>query len=72
MADKRYVHGREVHFEDDAAHSGVRHLEHHLSKEEAEVFFHEAKRRGKAEFEDQEGRNYTLVRRDGTYHVERR
>lgn len=52
MADKRYVHGREVHFEDDAAHSGVRHLENHLERREADVFFHEAKRRGEAEFED--------------------
>lgn len=72
MADKRYVHGREVHFEDNDAHSGVRHLEHSLSKDEAEVFFHEAKRRGEAKFEDSEGRNYTLERRDGAYHVKRR
>ena len=68
----RDVHGRKVDAEDDAKH-GVDYLDHLIDRSEADVFFEHARMRGKADFEDQEGRNFTLIRdNDGTYRVERR
>lgn len=69
---KQNVHGHTVTGEDDAM-DGINYLDHKLDSKEAEVFFDEAKRRGQAEFEDEHGRNYTLIRNsNATYTIEKR
>ncbi len=72
MGKTQNVHGHTVEFEDDAKH-GVDYLDHRLEYPEAEVFFREAKANRSAEFEDQDGRDYSLqYNSTGRYSVVRR
>lgn len=72
MSKTQDVHGHKVDFDDDAKH-GVEFLDHRLEYQEAEIFFRQAKSRGSAEFEDQDGRDYTLqYDPSGRYSVLRR
>lgn len=66
------IDGRKVYY--DAEHSGgMDYLMRHLDRKETKVFFDEAKRKGKANFEDGMGKNYTLDRNgDGTYTIVKR
>ncbi len=68
----RDVHGYKVSGDDDAK-EGIVYLDERLDYDEAKVFFEHARTRGSAQFEDDEGRNFTLVRAsDGTYLVKKR
>ncbi len=68
----RDVHGHKVSGEDDAK-EGINYLDHDIQYKEAEVFFDQARQKGLAQFEDDQGRNYTLIyNKDGTYRIERR
>jgi hypothetical protein len=76
--ETRDVHGNKVYYDPkDPAHvehhDGATHLDN-LSHEEAEVYFHEARRTGSAQFETRLGKNYTLVhdKEKGTFTVEKR
>ena len=73
MSDiKQDVHGHTVRGESDTK-NGINYLDHKLDRGEAEVFFKQAKTHGSAEFEDEKGRNYTLIRNsNATYTVEKR
>jgi len=73
MSDhKRDVHGHTVTGEDNAL-DGIRYLDHSIDYKEAEVFFKQAKSGRSAQFEDDKGRNFTLIRnKNATYTVERR
>ncbi len=71
----RQIHGHNVRYEehDLGAEEAVRFLEIHSSREEADVFFHQAKERGTAQFEDRHGKNFTLIHHmDGYYTIEPR
>ncbi len=69
---KQNVHGHTVTGEDNAM-DGINYLDHDVDYKEAEVFFEQAKRNGSAQFEDERGRNFTLIRnKDATYTVEKR
>lgn len=66
------VHGFKVFGASDAEY-GINYLDHDLDYEEAKVFFRTARYMGKAKFEDDHERNYTLkYNGDGTYTVEKR
>lgn len=66
------MHGFRVNYEDDA-HEGINYLLRDIDHNEAKVFFDEARRIGKAEFEDDTGKNYTLNRNsDGTFDLIKR
>ncbi|MFA6272103.1 MAG: hypothetical protein WC693_03265 [Patescibacteria group bacterium] len=66
------VHGHHVLGESDAK-NGINHLDHKLDSAEAQVFFEQAKMHGSVEFEDGNGKNYTLIRNsDATYTVQKR
>ena len=68
-----HIHGHTVHV-DEGAEGGYKHLAYELSASEAEVFFHEAKTRGEAHFEDRHDHNFTLThsRAEATYTISRR
>lgn len=69
---KRDVHGHSV-LGDKETKEGLNHLDYDLDYNEAEVFFKQARMYGQADFEDEKGRNFTLVyNRDGTYTVVKR
>ena len=69
---KRDIHGRKVSGEDDVKR-GMDYLDHKIEYNEAQVFFDQARQKGQAQFEDEQGRNYSLIfNRDGTYRVDRR
>lgn len=68
---ERDIHGHKVSGEDNVV-KGMEYLDYRLSYEEAEVFFREARNRGKVQFEDGEHRNYTLTHRGGLYSLTRR
>ncbi len=69
---KLKIHGHTVLFE-GAARAGVQHLLRDLDYKEAEIFFRNARAQGKAEFEDDQDRDFTLIRNtDGSYTLERR
>ena len=59
---------------DEGAEGGYKHLAYELSASEAEVFFHEAKTRGEAHFEDRHDHNFTLThsRANATFTISRR
>jgi hypothetical protein len=54
-----YVHGFKVEYEDKAK-KGVDYLLYDLDREEARVFFDQARLRKRAEFEDDDEGQYTL------------
>ncbi len=57
---------------EENAREGIGHLRDDLDSEEARVFFDQARQRGSAEFEDDEGRQYTLIYQNGSYILTRR
>ena len=70
--DIHKIHGHTVHIEPGAEHA-VTHFNGSIQADEANVFFHEARRNGKAQFEDHHGRNYTLTHNsDATFTITRR
>ncbi|MBI4092361.1 MAG: hypothetical protein HY420_00360 [Candidatus Kerfeldbacteria bacterium] len=73
MEHRRDIHGHIVYGQDDVR-DGLNRLDYDLQKDEAEVFFKQAKLKGAAEFEDDHERQFTLVydRGKGSYRVERR
>lgn len=73
MEHRRDIHGHIV-YGDDKSQQGLNQLDYDLQKDEAEVFFKQAKLKGMAEFEDDHERQFTLVydRGKGVYRVERR
>ncbi|MFC1662610.1 hypothetical protein ACFL04_00390 [Patescibacteria group bacterium] len=76
MADqdktKRDIHGFKV-MGDKSSKKGLDYLDYRLSYQEVQVFFNQARYRGKAEFEDHEHRNFTLAyNQDGTYTLSQR
>ena len=67
-----YIHGFKVKYE-ETAHSGVIYLRDDLDREEAKVFFEQAKRKRFANFEDNQDRNFTLsYNTDGSFYIARR
>jgi len=56
---KIYIHGFKVEYEDNVKR-GVNYLLYDLDREEARVFFDQARLRKHAEFEDDEEGQYTL------------
>jgi hypothetical protein len=68
----RDVYGYRVSGEDDVK-EGVDYLDNDIQREEARVFFDQAKNKGSVQFEDDKGHNYTLVyKKDGVYWVDKR
>lgn len=70
---KEMVRGFWVKF-DPKLGSGVNYLRNHLDQNEIKPFFAEAKKRGKADFEDRQGLNWRLIYapQDGSYTLMRR
>jgi len=67
-----YIHGFKVKYEDNAK-EGVDYLLYDLDREEAKVFFEQARLRGYSQFEDDREGQYTLsYNQDGTYTLIRR
>ncbi len=67
-----YIHGLKVKYEDNAK-EGVDYLIYDLDREEAKVFFEQARLRGYSQFEDDREGQYTLsYNQDGTYTLIRR
>jgi cellobiose phosphorylase len=54
-----YIHSFKDRHEENAQ-GGIVYLRDHLDAKEAKVFFDEARRKKSANFEDQQGKNYTL------------
>ena len=68
----RDIYGHKVYSEEDAK-EGVDYLDNAIQSEEAKVFFDQAKIKSSAQFENDEGQNYTLLyKKDGTYWVYKR
>ena len=66
------IHGLKVRYEENAK-QGIDYLRYDLDKEEATVFFDQAKEKGYAKFEDDEDRQFTLAfNPDDTYTLIRR
>jgi len=75
MAEKkRTIHGFSVVFDDDieGIKKGLEHLEYDLQYKEAKTLFDAARLTGRAEFEDDEDRDWTLTRKEGHYILSRR
>lgn len=69
---EKYIHGFKVEYEDDVE-KGINYLLYDLDREEAGVFFSQAKLRKYAKFEDDYEGQYTLTyNRDRTYSLTRR
>ena len=70
------IHDHTVRYEGDkdTVISAISYLENHLSRDEADVYFHQAKERGRAEFQDHYGKNFTLEYHssEGVYEIVRR
>ena len=61
-----------VYYEDNA-YNGIIYLRDYLDFSETKVFFEYAWSRGRADFEDRSGYDYTLIKNsDGSYTVARR
>lgn len=74
MADEKKettAHGYHLDYDNDT-YRGMDHLKRDLDKNEARVFFDQARRRGSAQFEDDSDRQFTLTYKDGKYNVTRR
>lgn len=67
---KRDIYGYTVYGEDDTI-KGMDYLDHDLQTSEAKVFFDQAFAKGKADFEDDEERQFTLLydRSAGRYSI---
>ena len=71
MVHKDTIHGYSVRYEDNAQ-EGASYLKNDLDREEAQVFFEQAKSRGSAQLEDDSERQFTLVYQSGSYVIIRR
>ncbi|MBU1202773.1 hypothetical protein KKH39_01890 [Patescibacteria group bacterium] len=72
MINDRDVYGYKVSGQADAK-DGIDYLDLKIDREEARVFFEQARIKGSAQFEDDKGKNYTLIKNsDGRYTVEKR
>jgi len=70
MLKRDYLYGYYVEYDDEVAYNGFTYLRDRLDHNEVQVFFNEASRRGRADFEDDYGRNYSLVKDDnGNYTI---
>ncbi|OGC47424.1 MAG: hypothetical protein A3A94_03245 [Candidatus Portnoybacteria bacterium RIFCSPLOWO2_01_FULL_43_11] len=65
------AHGYPLDY-DDNGYNGMKYLKNDLDNSEARVFFDQARRRGYAEFEDDNDRQYTMSYKNGKYTVTRR
>ncbi|HOV88956.1 MAG TPA: hypothetical protein PLB74_02790 [Candidatus Paceibacterota bacterium] len=65
MLKRDYLYGYYVEYDDEVAYNGFTYLRDRLDHNEVQVFFNEASRRGRADFEDDYGRNYSLIK-DGS------
>ncbi|MBI4095173.1 MAG: hypothetical protein HY435_03205 [Candidatus Liptonbacteria bacterium] len=74
MLEKTTIHGYRVQYEtEDDVKSGVAYLRDDLAREEATVFFDQARLKGSAQFEADNENQYTLTySRDGIYTLLRR
>jgi hypothetical protein len=68
MPETIKIHGHSVVYEQNA-YEGIRHLRDDLQREEAVVFFDQAKLKGSAEFEDDHERQFTLLYKKGGFLV---
>lgn len=67
-----YIHGYKVKYE-DTAKSGADYLLYSLDLSEVKIFFDQARNKGKADFENNQGTNFTLDHNpDATYTIIRR
>jgi len=67
-----YIHGFKIRYEDNAQ-SGINYLRDDLDRDEAKVFFDQARLRKFAKFEDPADRQFTLsYSKDGSYTLARR
>ena len=72
IMNEAIIHGLRVKYENNAK-EGIEYLRNDLDREEARVFFNEARRRKYAKFEDDQERQYTLFfNSDGSYSLVRR
>ena len=71
MVKNDSIYGFEVAYEENAA-QGASHLRNDLDREEARVFFDQARTKGTAHFEDDEERQYALMYQNGGYVLVRR
>ncbi|HOK21003.1 MAG TPA: hypothetical protein PLX73_02315 [Candidatus Paceibacterota bacterium] len=70
MLKRDYLYGYYVEYDDEVAYNGFTYLRDRLDHNEVQVFFNEASRRGRADFEDDYGRNYSLIKDDsGNYTI---
>ncbi len=69
MLQKMYIHEYPLTYEDSEKNIkyGLRYLKEHLSSEESKVFFKQAHDHKSSQFEDKEGRNYTLLYQNHSY-----
>lgn len=74
MVQKIVIYGYNVKYEkDDNVSRGIQYLRDDLEKEEARVFFDQAKMKGAAQFETDNDEEYTLMySTDGFYTLLRR
>jgi hypothetical protein len=67
-----FIHGFKTKYEENAK-EGMKYLLYDLDREEARVFFDQARLRKRAKFEDDQDRQFTLIyNQDGTYTLLRR
>ncbi len=71
MIRRIFIHNFPVTYEENAS-EGLRHLKDDLDINESRVFFEQAKKRGSAQFEDDEDREYTLFYKNGAFTLVRR
>jgi hypothetical protein len=69
MLKQELIHGNYVSYESGEKNImyGIRHLDHVLSAEEAQVFFRQAKEKKSAQFEDKNRYQFTLVYQNGKF-----
>lgn len=73
MAKRTSIHGFWVNYEDNA-HEALKRLRDDLSRDEAKVYFEQARLKGSAQFEDDYDRQFTLFyeRGSGSFILTRR
>ncbi len=65
------IAGERVYYNDDCK-KAVYYLDHDLQRDESKVFFIAARKRGRAEFEDDDDRQFTLRYKNGDFFLEHR
>lgn len=71
MAEQIWLHDHYLNY-NEADYNGVEYLRDRLSEEEVKVFFDQAYDRGKAEFEDNQGHNFSIIYEDGEFTLQAR